>query len=166
MSVNKVILIGNVGKDPEVRYIPDAAGGPTSTKVASLSIATSERYKDRSGNTVERTEWHNVSVWRGLADVAEKYIRKGAQVYVEGRLRTRSYTDATGVKRYSTEVIADSLQMLGRRSDNPATAQQSQGGYSSPYQTYPTQPQAPAAPVQDAAPAASTGDNGSDDLPF
>ena len=115
-GVNKVILVGNLGKDPEVRYLE---GG---TAVANFSLATTETYKDKSGNKVEQTEWHNVVVWRGLAEIAEKYLHKGSQVYVEGKLRTRSWDDKDGVKRYSTEIIADNMTMLGgKREEAPAS---------------------------------------------
>lgn len=128
MSLNKVMLIGNVGKDPEVRYLESnpAQQGPA-PKVASFPLATSERYKDRNGNLQENTEWHNVVVWRGLADTVEKFVKKGTQLYVEGKLKTRSWTDQSGAKRYTTEVVADVIQLLGKRSDNPAAS-----GYAAP----------------------------------
>lgn len=107
MSINKVILIGRLGKDPEVRNTPNA-------KVASFSVATSETFKDKSGQKKENTEWHNVVAWRGLADIAEKYLRKGDQVYIEGRLKTRSW-EANGQTKYITEVVADQLVMLGSK---------------------------------------------------
>lgn len=111
MSVNKVILIGNVGKDPEVRYLD---GG---NAVASFPLATTERgYKTQSGVQVpERTEWHNIVAWRGLAEIVEKYIRKGSPLYVEGKIRTRSWDDQNGVKRYTTEIYADNIELIGRR---------------------------------------------------
>lgn len=161
--INKVILIGNVGQDPEVRYTGDANNG---AKVATLRLATTERYKDRNGNTQEHTEWHSIVVWRNTADVVEKYVRKGTQLYVEGRLRTRSWDDQTGNKRYTTEIIADTLQLLGRRSDSPA-----QGGYqSSSYgQQKPAAagyPQSAAPIQQSAARPAINEDLPDDDLPF
>ena len=120
MSLNKVMLIGNVGKDPEVRYLDGNNNqGSGSTKVATFTLATTERYRDRNGELRENTEWHNIVAWRNSADVAEKYIRKGTQLYIEGKLRTRSWTDQTGNKRYTTEVTVDNLQLLGRKSDNP-----------------------------------------------
>ena len=120
MSLNKVMLIGNVGKDPEVRYLDGNNNpGSGSTKVATFTLATTERYRDRNGELRENTEWHNIVAWRNSADVAEKYIRKGTQLYIEGRLRTRSWTDQTGNKRYTTEVTVDNLQLLGKKSDNP-----------------------------------------------
>lgn len=114
-GVNKVILVGNLGKDPEVRYLE---GG---TPVANFTLATSESYKDKSGNRIEQTEWHNVVVWRGLAEIAEKYLRKGSMVYVEGKLRTRPWEDKDGLKRYTTEIIADNMTMLGgKKEENPS----------------------------------------------
>lgn len=110
-GINKVILIGNLGKDPEVRHLESGAS------VANFTLATSESYKDRnSGERVTHTEWHNVVLWRGLAEVAEKYLKKGNQVYIEGKLRTRSWEDKDGNTRYTTEVIADNMTMLGGRS--------------------------------------------------
>ena len=111
-GVNKVILVGNLGKDPEVRHLEGGA------VVANFPLATSESYKDRSGNRVDQTEWHNVVVWRGLAEVAEKYLKKGNQVYVEGKIRTRSWDDKDGVKRYTTEIVADQMTMLGKKDEN------------------------------------------------
>ena len=133
MSLNKVMLIGNVGRDPEVRYLDGNNNpGSGSTKVATFTLATTERYRDRNGELRENTEWHNIVAWRNSADVAEKYIRKGTQLYIEGKLRTRSWTDQTGNKRYTTEVTVDNLQLLGRKSDNPgaqegAASRQAQG---------------------------------------
>lgn len=111
MSVNKVILVGNLGKDPELRYT--AAG----TAVANFSLATTERYKDREGQTQEKTEWHNIVAWRQLAEICGKYLQKGKQIYIEGRIQTRSYDDKDGNKRYITEIVADQMQMLGRVGD-------------------------------------------------
>lgn len=111
--VNKVILVGNVGMDPEVRATESGA------KVARLRLATTEYFRDRqSGENRDHTEWHTVILWRGLADVVDKYVRKGSQIYVEGRLRTREWTDQQGNKRYSTEIQADTMNLLGRRGDN------------------------------------------------
>ena len=123
MSLNKVMLNGNVGKDPEVRYLetnPVPQGN--APKVASFPLATSERYKDRNGNLQENTEWHNIVAWRGLADTVERFVRKGTQLYIEGKIRTRSWTDQAGTKKYSTEIIADTIQLLGKRADNPGAA--------------------------------------------
>lgn len=112
-GINKVILVGNLGKDPEVRYLE---GG---TAVANFPIATSETYKDKnSGEKKTNTEWHNIVLWRGLAEIAEKYLKKGAQVYIEGKLQTRQWQDKDGNNRYTTEVVGNNLQMLGRKDEN------------------------------------------------
>lgn len=178
MSLNKVMLIGNVGKDPEVRYLENnPAPQGTNPKVAQFTLATTERFRDRNGEVRENTEWHNIVAWRGLADLAEKYIRKGSQLYIEGRIRTRSWNDQAGAKQYRTEIVADSIQLLGRKSDNPASQQQPsdnhqtgyqpQGGYQSqdgadmPAGFAPRQASQPAAPQ--AQPDYSSP---SDDLPF
>jgi single-strand DNA-binding protein len=108
-GVNKVILVGNLGKDPEVRHLE---GG---NSVANFTLATNEYYKDKQGARVERTEWHNISAWRGLAELAEKYLKKGSQVYVEGKLRTRQYQDKDQQTRYITEIIAEEISLLGGR---------------------------------------------------
>jgi single-strand DNA-binding protein len=121
MSVNKVILVGNLGKDPELRYTPSGAA------VATFSLATTERYKDRDGNRQEKTEWHNVVVWRQLAEICGKFLHKGKQVYIEGKIQTRSYDDRDGNKRYITEIVADQMQMLGRAGDEGGGGQG--GGY-------------------------------------
>jgi single-strand DNA-binding protein len=118
-SVNKVILIGNLGKDPEVRHLENGAA------VANFSIATSENYKDRkTGEKVSQTEWHNIVAWRGLAEIAEKYLKKGAKVYIEGKLKTRTWQDKEGNNRYSTEVITDNLTMLGSTVESMASSNQ------------------------------------------
>lgn len=118
MSVNKVILVGNLGKDPEQRYTPSG------TAVTTFPMATTERYKDRDGNRQEKTEWHNIVAWRQLAEICGKYLHKGKQVYIEGKIQTRNYDDKDGNKRYITEIVADQMQMLGSRDDN-----QGGGGY-------------------------------------
>lgn len=110
-GVNKAILIGNLGADPEVRSLESGV------KVASIRLATTETFKDREGNRSEHTEWHNIVLWRGLAEVAEKYLRKGNSVYIEGRIRTRQWEDKEGNTRYTTEIIADNMTMLGGRRD-------------------------------------------------
>ena len=171
MSLNKVMLIGNAGQDPEVRYLE---GGTSNTKVATFRLATTDRYRDlNSGQTREQTEWHNIVAWRNAADIVEKYVRKGTQLYIEGRLRTRSWDDQNGNKRYTTEVIADSLQLLGRKADNPASQDnvsagaQQYGQPSAPVRTQSRPAQVPdrtasAAPQVQAGPAAED----DDDLPF
>jgi single-strand DNA-binding protein len=114
--VNKVILIGNLGNDPEVRTFDS---GKTA---ASFSLATSESYKDKTtGEKKSLTEWHNVVLWGGLADIAGKYLKKGSKVFIEGKIRTRSYNDSNGAKKYITEIVGDSLQMLGEK---PAAVQE------------------------------------------
>ena len=109
-GVNKVILIGNLGADPEIRTLENG------TKVARIRIATSESYTNKEGMRVENTEWHSITLWRQLADITEKYLSKGKQVYVEGKLQTRSWKDKEGNDRYTTEIVADKMQMLGRAS--------------------------------------------------
>lgn len=113
--INKVILVGNVGADPEVKHIDQ------NTSVATFNLATSEVYTDKQGVRQTVTEWHRIVAWRGLADVMEKYVKKGSQLYVEGRIRTRSYDDANGVKKYVTEIVADTVKMLGRRENSDGT---------------------------------------------
>lgn len=151
-SVNKVIIVGNLGTDPEVRTIANGA------KVARLNIATSESYTNKEGQRITNTEWHKVNVWRGLADVAEKYLSKGSSVYVEGRLRTRSYDDKEGVTRYTTEIEADNMTMLGGNRSND------EGGGNANYSAPQQQQQAPSKPK--AAPASSEPASDDDDLPF
>lgn len=110
-GVNRVMLIGNLGKDPDVQYLEGNIG------VAKFSLATTETYKDRSGKLISQTEWHTVVLWRGLAELAEKYLHKGSLVYIEGRLRTRSWEDKEGNKKFATEVVGDNLIMLDKRND-------------------------------------------------
>lgn len=145
-GVNKVILVGRLGKDPEVRHLENGAS------VANFSIATSETYKDRTtGEKREQTEWHNIVLWRGLADVAEKYVKKGDMIYVEGKLRTRSW-EKDGITRYTTEVVGDNMTMLGGGQAS------SQSGVQSPSQnSYAAEPKASPAPASD---------DPIDDLPF
>ncbi len=142
-GVNKVILIGNLGKDPEVRHLESGRA------VANFPIATSESYKNREGDKVTHTEWHNIVLWTPLAEIAEKYLNKGKQVYIEGRLTTRSYEDKDGNKKYITEVVGQNLTMLGSRPDSDG----------------------PAAPAEETKAPVSTPQAGSleeqtDDLPF
>ena len=146
--INKVILVGNVGMDPEVRSLE------TGVKVARVRLATTERIFNRQTNeSTEHTEWHTVTLWRGLAEVVDKYVRKGSQIYIEGRLRSREW-ERDGVKHYATEIVADDMKLLGRR---PEGAQQGgytqpqQGGYSQPaYSSAPQQPAYSSAPQQPA----------------
>ncbi len=122
MSVNKVILVGHVGNDPEVKHL-DAG-----TQVANFRLATSESYKNRDGERVVQTEWHYVVAWRGLAEIVEKYVKKGQQLYIEGRIRTRAWDDKDGNKRYTTEILADNMQMLGKRSESDTMADNPNAG--------------------------------------
>lgn len=121
-SVNKVILIGNLGKDPELRYAPNGSA------VTSFSIATNEQWKDQEGNPQERTTWHNLVLWGKLAEVAAEYLKKGRKVYVEGRLQYRDYEDKNGNKRYVTEVVVNDLVMLGSRQDGGEREEPVPGG--------------------------------------
>ena len=121
-SLNKVILIGNLGADPEIREMPDG------TKMAKFSIATSERYTNKAGEKVSNTDWHNIVLWRGIAEVAEKYLRKGDSVCIEGKLKTRSWEDESGNKKYATDVQGDNMTMLGSRKDS----EDSNTGYTPP----------------------------------
>lgn len=161
--INKVILLGNVGRDPEIRYFDNDQA------VANFSIATTERaFKTRDGQEIpERTEWHNIVAWRGLAKLAENYIKKGTPLYVEGKLRTRTYDDANGVKKYATEIVADVIQLLGRKSDSDNSTGPGQQS-NNPMPAAAKQPQADS--NQNANIKESnflTDDNGpEDDLPF
>lgn len=149
--VNKVILIGNVGADPDVRYLE---GG---TAVANLRLATTESYKNKNGEKVEQTEWHTIVLWRGLAEIVEKYVHKGMRLYIEGRLRTRSWDDQSGTKRYTTEIWADNMQMLSFKQDNGDNS-----GVSAPKSN-----NAPAAPsYQTPRQPDTNAPEESDDLPF
>ena len=110
-SVNKVILIGNLGKDPETRYMPNGEA------VTNITLATTETWKDKSGEKQEKTEWHRVTFYRKLAEIAGEYLKKGRPVYVEGRLETRKWTDKAGAERYTTEIIGETMKMLGSKGD-------------------------------------------------
>lgn len=121
-SLNKVILIGNLGKDPEVRYMPNGEA------VCNFSIATTDTWKDKQGQKQDRTEWHNIVMYRRLAEIAGEYLKKGSSVYLEGRIQTRKWQDKnTGQDRYTTEIIADQMQMLGGRANNTAPMGETQG---------------------------------------
>lgn len=162
--INKVILVGNVGLDPEVRALDSGV------KVARVRLATSERYTDRQTNeTKELTEWHTVTLWRNLADVVDKYVHKGSQLYIEGSLRTREWTDKDNQKRYATEIVATDMKLLGRRSD--AQPQHEVNDYSAQpaYQAPAQQPVAQStyqAPVPQPAPQPVVPADSADDLPF
>ncbi|MFQ5602756.1 MAG: single-stranded DNA-binding protein [bacterium] len=141
-SVNKVILVGNLGQDPELKYTPSGAA------VTNFSIATNEVWKDNDGNKQERTEWHRVVLWRRLAEIAGEYLKKGSKIYVEGRLQTRSWEDKDGVKRYTTEVLVDNMTMLDSKGDTGRSEA------------------APPPNVMDAEPPAESASAEEDDLPF
>ena len=158
-SVNKVIIVGNLGADPETRYLPSGDA------VTNIRVATTDRYKDKAtGEMREATEWHNITFFAKLAEIAGQYLRKGSQVYVEGSLRTRKWTDAQGQEKYTTEIRVDQMQMLGRREGmgGPGGSEEGGGGgYSRPAQ---------ASRQGAAAPAAAKSDSGfgdmDDDIPF
>lgn len=166
-GVNKVILVGNLGADPEVRYMPN--GGA----VANLSIATSESWKDQQGQQQERTEWHRVTMYRKLAEIAGEYLKKGSQVYLEGKLQTRKWQDQSGNDRYTTEIIADQMQMLGggARNDNSGDYQGNQNSnYQQPkqpnYQTPPPSANAQQSPQQKPPAMSEPSFDYDDDIPF
>ena len=154
-SVNKVILIGNLGKDPELKYLPSGRA------VANFSIATSENWKDKDGNRQEKTEWHNIVLWGRTAEVAKEYLSKGSSVYIEGRLQTRSWDDKDGNKRYTTEIVGDRMQFLGSRRDAPSSGPAGPADPADPAQ--PQEALAPGGGSQDSQNGSSAGD---DDLPF
>ena len=164
--INKVILVGNVGLDPEVRALDSGV------KVARVRLATSERYTDRQTNeTKELTEWHTVTLWRNLADVVDKYVHKGSQLYIEGSLRTREWTDKDNQKRYTTEIVATDMKLLGRRGDAQAVPAEPQEYAQSAQPVQPVQQAQPAQqPVyQQPAPApqpVAVPADSADDLPF
>ena len=159
-SINKVILVGNVGKDPETRYAPD--GGA----ISNISVATTDTWKDKtSGEKKEATEWHRVVFFNRLAEIAGEYLKKGSSVYIEGRLKTRKWTDKDGVEKYTTEIVADQMQMLGSRQgggggmgggDDGGGQQQ---GYSKPAQSN-------SAPAKKPATATQSFNDMDDDIPF
>lgn len=127
-SINKVIIVGNVGRDPETRYLPSGDA------VTNISVATTDRYKDKqSGEMKEITEWHRVSMFGKLAEITGQYVKKGSQVYIEGSLRTRKWTDAAGVEKYSTEIKADTMQMLGGRPEGGQSSAPAPSGSASDY---------------------------------
>ena len=158
--INKVILVGNVGGDPEVRTTESGV------KVARIRLATSERYTDKqSGERKELTEWHTITLWRGLADIVDRYVHKGSQLYIEGRLRTREWTDTNNIKRYTTEILADNMQLLGRRGDGQGAAPAA--APSAPAQPAYQQPAAQPAPTAYQQPASIPApQDDPDDLPF
>jgi len=158
MSVNKVILVGRLGKDPETRYMPNGEA------VTNCTLATSENWKDKNGEKQEKTEWHNLTFYRRLAEVAGEYLKKGSMIYVEGKITTRKWQDKEGKDRYTTDIIVNEMQMLGSKSGSSGGNFEvvDSGGASAPAAG------APAAKKPAAAPAKSGGgfDNFDDDIPF
>jgi single-strand DNA-binding protein len=147
-GVNKVILVGRLGADPELKTLESG------TNVASIRLATTERFKDKNGNPQESTEWHNVVLWRGLAEITGKYLKKGDQVYIEGRIKTRKWTDQNGADRYSTDIVASEMTMLGGPNGGSSSGT---GQYSAPpTKTTGTQANEPSPSLDDI----------DDDLPF
>ena len=173
MSLNKVILIGNLGRDPEVRYMPNGEA------VCNFSIATSETWNDRqTGQRQERTEWHNITLYRRLAEVAGQYLKKGSQVYIEGRIQSRKYTGKDGIERTAYDIIGSEMKMLGGRQSSGNSAPYDEGYQPAPQQQYQQQPyqaqqqpaynsEPPAAPRRQAPAApAQPVDDIDDDIPF
>ena len=160
-SVNKVIIVGNLGRDPEIRYMPSGDA------IANIAVATSYKSKDKNtGEQKELTEWHRISFFGRLAEIVGQYLKKGSSVYVEGRLQTRKYTDKDGVEKYATDIIAETMQMLGGR-QGMGEGGMDEGGYEAPPQRQAPQRQAPPAPA--ARPAPKPAPNFSDmddDIPF
>ncbi len=163
-SVNKAILIGNLGKDPEVRYMPSGEA------IANITLATTDTWKDKSGEKQERTEWHRVSFFGRQAEVVGEYLKKGSQIYVEGRIQTRKWQDKEGQDRYTTEIVADRMQMLGGKSSGGGSFEVMENERSGVSSSRPNKPAAssPAAEASaKAAPAAKGSfDNFDDDIPF
>ncbi|HEZ2350577.1 single-stranded DNA-binding protein [Neisseria meningitidis] len=174
MSLNKVILIGRLGRDPEVRYMPNGEA------VCNFSVATSETWNDRNGQRVERTEWHNITMYRKLAEIAGQYLKKGGLVYLEGRIQSRKYQGKDGIERTAYDIVTNEMKMLGGRNENSGGAPyeegygQSQEAYQRPAQQSrqpasdaPSHPQeAPAAPRRQPVPAAAPVEDIDDDIPF
>ena len=152
--VNKVILIGRVGKDPDIRHLDQGVS------VASFSLATSETYKNKNGEKITNTEWHNIVMWRQLAVIAENFIRKGSLIYIEGRIRTRSYDDQEGKKRYVTEIVGDNLQLLDRKPSDDASG----AGYNANANN--TNTQGGASHTDTIVSPVFDNEEGPDDLPF
>ena len=161
-GINKVILVGNLGQNPELRYTPNGIA------VCTLRMATSESYTDRaSGERITNTEWHNVVLWRGLAETAGKYLKTGSQCYIEGKLKTRQWQDQQGQNRYTTEVVADVMQLLGPAPGRDAKPQAAPQAAAQPVAQPAAQPTPAAQPAAaPAAPAAQPANADADDLPF
>ncbi|MDR3392524.1 MAG: single-stranded DNA-binding protein [Sulfuriferula sp.] len=158
-SVNKVILIGNIGKDPEIRYMPSGDA------MVNLTLATTDNWKDKNGEKQERTEWHRVAIFGKLAEIAGEYLKKGSQVYFEGSLKTRKWTNKEGQDQYTTEIIADKMQMLGGRGGASSASMDSD----SQNESRPSRPSRPSAPAPAASQPKSGGnsfDDLDDDIPF
>lgn len=165
MSVNKAILIGHLGKDPEVRYLPNGEA------VANVSIATSETWKDKSGEKQEKTEWHNLVFYKRLAEIVGEYLKKGSQIYVEGRLQTRKWQTKEGQDRYTTEIVVNEMKMLGGKSSGSNSFEvmeneRGEGSSSRPNKPAASSSGSAAAPAKAAPAAKSSFDNFDDDIPF
>lgn len=153
-SVNKVIIVGNLGRDPETRYMPSGDA------MTSIAVATTDSWKDKAtGEKKEQTEWHRITFFGKLAEIAGQYLKKGSQVYIEGSLRTRKYTDKDGVEKYATDIRADSMQMLGSRSQGDSAPMMGNSGNTGGFRERPSAPSAP-------APASSNLGAMDDDIPF
>lgn len=164
-GVNKAILVGNLGKDPEMRYTPNGVA------VCSFPMATSDTYKDRNtGERITQTEWHNIVIWRGMAETAEKYLKKGSQVFIEGKIKTRSWEDQQGQKRYTTEVVADVMQLLDRPSSTQggsgSSGNQSVNTSQASASSFEKKSEASKEPIPSAQDTAATPAPSADDLPF
>lgn len=157
-SVNKVILVGNLGRDPEIRYLPSGDA------VANITIATSSKYKGKDGNMVEETEWHRVTFFGKLAEIAGQYLKKGRPVYVEGRIKTRKYTDKDGVEKFATDIIANEMQMLGGREGMGEPSGADEGGGGGYARQAPASRPAASAPAARQAPAQAKPSSGFDDM--
>ena len=164
MSVNKAILIGHLGKDPEVRYMPNGEA------VANVTLATSETWKDKSGEKQEKTEWHNLVFYRRLAEIAGEYLKKGSQIYVEGRITTEKWQDKEGKDRYTTKIVANEMKMLDRKSSGGGSFEVVENERSEGSSSRPSKPASSsgsaAAPAKAAPAAKSSFDNFDDDIPF
>jgi single-strand DNA-binding protein len=159
MSVNKVILVGRLGRDPETRY---TGGGQA---VANFSLATDESYKDKSGERQKRTEWHKIVVWGKQAEIAQQYLKKGSLIFVEGRIQSREWQDKEGQKRTSFEIVANNFRMLGGRADGAAAAAGAGAGHSGGSQSRPSDPDMEGGPMLE-EPSASVPEISDEDIPF
>ncbi len=156
-GINKVILVGNLGNDPEVRYANNGAA------IANISVATSESWKDKNtGEQVDKTEWHRVVMFNRLGEIAGEYLRKGSKVYIEGKLQTRKWQDQSGQDKYTTEIVANEMQMLDSRGDNAGQG----GGYQTRQQSAPAAPAQQSGGQQQSAPQPAPANDFDDDIPF